>query len=392
MYPHTPVPVVYMTDTRGPEFLDLGPIPEDAEFGVINLDRSVVWRKNIKELQALEFAATKARSVNTLIKEFGEDVVKSLQNFGWLKKPENLCKEYYCRSLQIEVVSHCNFACRFCPVSIDPKPRAVMSMGVFSEIIEKASVHKNISFVTFHFFNEPTLDPFFKERLQVLKKYNMKLALFTNSSALIPEKVDILKESGVVYTITINFPSLDKDEFNTLTQSKAYNQCIKNIEYLSKQKLPVKVAVNGKGKDLYRKLKKIKEKYVPLGFDVFCTNTCDRAGALDDTPYGQKIYIDSRLSGCSWPLNHPYFAVNGDLFLCCNDYYQTERFGNIKDGSLHEVMTSDKAVDIRRKVFGVVGVPKDFICRRCHDQTADFKERQFRPLASFPLTNKKESL
>jgi len=381
-----------MTDTRGPEYPYLKNPPKSTKFGIINLDRSVIWRDDINELYALEFTAPKAHSVDNLNKKFGKDIIKNLQNLGWLKKPEDLCKEYCCRSVQIEVTSHCNWACKYCPVSINPKPKSVMSMDIFSEIIKKASIHKDIRFVTFHFFNEPTLDPYFEKRLEVLKKYNMKLALFTNVSALIPKKIDALVNSEVVYTISINFPSLDKDEFIALTQSKTYDQCIKNIEYLSRSGLPVKIAVNGKGGKSYEKVKKMKEKYTPLGIEVYHTNTCDRVGILNDTPYGQKVYVDSRLSGCSWPLNHPYFAVNGDLFLCCNDYYQTERFGNIKDGSLHEIMTSDMAIDIRRKVFGIVDAPKDFVCRKCHDQTKSFKDRQFRPLASFPLINKGEKL
>jgi hypothetical protein len=34
-----------------------------------------------------------------------------------------------------------------------------MSMPLFEEIIEKISLYDTIRCVTFHFFNEPTLDP-----------------------------------------------------------------------------------------------------------------------------------------------------------------------------------------------------------------------------------------
>ena len=60
IYPHTPSPVVYVTDPRGTEYPCLDEVPEDAKFGVINLDRTVIWRNDIKELHALEFAAPKA--------------------------------------------------------------------------------------------------------------------------------------------------------------------------------------------------------------------------------------------------------------------------------------------------------------------------------------------
>jgi hypothetical protein len=117
---------------------------------------------------------------------------------------------------------------------------------------------------------------------------------------------------------------------------------------------------------------------------VVQTLTADRAGALRGS-YHQGVYIDGPLRGCAWPVSHAHFSVTGDMFICCNDYYQREVFGNIRSGSVHEIMTGPAAVLARRRVFGVATAPADYLCRSCHDQLPDFPRRQFRPLASFPV-------
>ena len=124
--------------------------------------------------------------------------------------------------------------------------------------------------------------------------------------------------------------------------------------------------------------------YADRGVEIRATLTCDRAGTLEGD-YNQGINISGRLNGCSWPVNHAYFSVRGDMFICCNDFYQREVFGHVRDGSLHDVMTSPAAVLLRRRVFGVEMAPKDYVCRGCHDQAIDFPHRQFRPLATFPV-------
>lgn len=388
--PDSPSPVIYLTDPLDPDYPKLDDAPESAKFGIIDLDRTVTWREDKDELRVLESCALEPQRESKIVGRFGRNVVEDMKKMGWLKKEDDLCKDYYCRSVQIETTTHCNRSCRFCPVFIDPKTPSVMPMEMFTEIVEKAAVHKSIRFATFHFFNEPTLDPQFIERAEVLKDHGMKLALYTNASLLDKEKIEKLEVMDVIHVIWVNFPSLDRKEFMSLTQSDSFDMSIENIELLSKSGLPVKIAVNGTGKESFEKAEEMKKNYASSGIEVIHTDTCDRAGALEDTEYAQDIHITSRLTGCSWPVNHPYFSVNGDIFLCCNDYYQKEKFGNIKDGSLHEIMTSDEAVEMRRKVFGVSDSPDDFICRSCHDQTRDFSGRQFRPLASFPLLNSQD--
>ena len=375
--------VVYMTDTRGPAHPVLTD-PGEAAFGVIGLDRKVHWQPDIEGLGALEAAAAEPVATRNLQAQYGENIVAGLFSRGWLQHPSDLCREYWFRTAQIEVTAHCNWGCRFCPVATDPKPKATMPLSLFEEIISKLTPYEDIKFVTFHFYNEPTLDLFFEDRIRILARYGMKLSLSTNASGLTPAKIKALRDNDVLHHLIVNMPSLDEKEFNDLSGSRTYRMCLKNLEAAISEIGPITLSTNGIGEAQRRNVAALRARFEPLGVQVSAPETCDRAGAVTNE-YGQNFRKEGRLNGCSWPVNHAHFSVSGDMFICCNDYWQREKFGNIRDGSIHEVMTSPAAIRLRRRVFGIDEAPPDYICRACHDQKVDFMQRQFRPPASFPL-------
>ena len=381
--PDRPFPVVYVTEPPGSKYPEGSP-PGDASFGVITLNRTVVWHSDIRALAALEFAAKAPVARSELNQRFSSPVISDIASRNWLQNPADLCKEYLLRTGQIEITAHCNWRCNYCPVSKDPKPNATMEMDLFEKIIAQLSEVETIDFVTFHFYNEPTLDVLFKDRVSLLSKYNMKLLLASNGSALTKDKALHLRDSGVLHQLIVNMPTLSAEGFGSLTGSNTYDQTMRNTDYAIGLGLPTTIAVNGSEEELAENLPVLNRKYEPLGAEVSACVTCDRAGALEGK-YGQDVQVSGRLRGCSWPVNHAHFSVDGDMFICCNDYYKREVFGNIQDCSLHSVMTSSAAVSLRRKVFGIDEAACDFVCRTCHDQKLDFAYRPFRPPASFPL-------
>jgi len=376
-------PIVFAVDEIEPAFPDVK-APDGAAFGVIGLDRSVVWHHDLSALDALQHAASAPVARQSLIETYGAEVVSDLVGRGWLQRPEELCTEYFLTSAQIEVTAHCNWGCTFCPVSTDRKPKATMPMPLFEEIIEKISPYKTIRCVTFHFFNEPTLDPFFEDRVAVLQLYGIPLWLFTNATRLNEKRIEMLKRPGVLGRLVVNLPALKEEEFRELTQSKMYAATINNLDLAIAAGLPIEIAVTGSSEEVTRRIGELRERYESPSVKVKATLTADRAGALSGR-YNEAVWVDGRLTGCAWPVNHAYFSVTGDMFICCNDYYQREKFGNIQSGSVHEIMTSPAAVLLRRRVFGIADAPADYVCRSCHDQLMDFPRRQFRPLASFPV-------
>lgn len=374
--------VIYLTDTFGPAFPE-GDVPSaDVAFGIVGLDRRIVWQDDHQVLAMLTAAAREPQPAPALAARFGADRVAAAVARDWLQAPKDLCRDYRLVSGEIEVTAHCNWGCRFCPVATDPKPRRTMPMDLFEEVIAKLAAVCTVDYVTFQFFNEPTLDQHFTDRVKVLAGHGMQLALYSNASALTQDKIDALKRYGVLRHLIVNLPSADPAEFARLTGSRSYPHTVRNLQAAIDAELRVQIVVNGTGEDLARNLDGITRRYQPLGVEVFPSLTCDRAGDVSGV-YAQGVRIEGRLTGCGWPVQHANISVAGDLFLCCNDYYQREVFGNIRDASIDELMTSNAAVSLRRRVFGVTDAPEDFLCRRCHNQTLDFPGRDFRPIATF---------
>lgn len=375
--------IVYAIDELEPRSPNVKP-PDGATFGIIGLDRNVVWHTDLTALEALQHAAKAPVALRSLIESYGIHVVSDLIDRGWLQRPDELCTEYLLTTAQIEVTTHCNWGCSFCPVSQDRKPSATMPMPLFEEIIEKISPYDTIRYVTFHFYNEPTLDPFFDERVAVLQEHRMMLRLFTNASHLTENKIETLKRSGVLYQLLVNLPALEEKDFRVLTQSNSHARALHNLDAAIESGLPVEIAVNGADEELSHRVRELREWFEVRGVQVKPTFLSDRAGTLTGR-YNQAIRITGPLRGCAWPVNHAHFSVTGDMFICCNDYYQRETFGNIRSGSVHDIMTSPAAVLTRRRVFGVADTPANYLCRSCHDQLLDFPRQQFRPLANFPV-------
>ncbi|MGH8897131.1 MAG: radical SAM/SPASM domain-containing protein [Egibacteraceae bacterium] len=373
---------MYAIDELEPAFPDVTP-SAGAAFGVIGLDRNVLWHNDLAAFEALQRADSVPVARAWLIESYGVGLVSDLVGRGWLQHPDELCTEYLLTTAQIEVTAHCNWGCSFCTVSLDRKPPATMPMPLFEEIIEKISPYDTIRYVTFHFYNEPTLDRFFNERVSVLQQYRLRLRLFTNASNLTDDKVEILERSGVLYQLVVNLPALQEDEFRNLTKSKTHARTLRCLEAAVDAEFPVEIVVNGAGEDRSRRVSELRARYEGRGVTVKASLTSDRAGTLT-SGYNQAVRVEGPLRGCAWPVNHAHFSVGGDMFICCNDYYQREKFGNIRSGSVHEIMTSPAAVLLRRRVFGVADAPPDYVCRSCHDQLLDFPRRQFRPSASFP--------
>ncbi|MEO0435233.1 MAG: radical SAM/SPASM domain-containing protein, partial [Cyanobacteria bacterium J06656_5] len=300
---------------------------------------------------------------------------------------DQLCRDYVIRSGQIEINTNCNWRCEFCPVSIDPKPREIMKSVIFEKIVRELSEIDTLKFVTFHFFNEPLLDPLFQERIACLQKFGLKLALYTNGSMVTKEVVQFLSDSGVIHDIVVNLPSLKKAEFEEITGRRHFNKSIQALNILKNSGLPFQVSVNGLP-DVAKKKVQMIQSEMGLGSQVFSASTCDRSGVLSNG-YFQNVHIKNRLNGCSWPVNHAYFGVDGTVFLCCNDYYKTERLGSVVNQSLEQIFSSKKAVDIRRRIFGVNVASEDHVCRKCHNQTENFSEREFLPIAHEHIAVKK---
>ncbi len=286
----------------------------------------------------------------------------------WLMDPEGVWATFNIRHLEIETTTHCNWRCKCCPVSLDPKPKATMPMSLFEHIIAQAGTLGTVVDATLNAYNEPTLDPFFVDRVEALANAGLGLRLHTNGSGLTEKKLECLARLGNTVAIVFNFPSLDEQRFEQLAGAKTFRQSRRAVDSAIARGLPVRFSVNGTEQEQAENLPSIRQTYESSVGAIDAWPTGNRVGLL--AGYGDDVPITGSLSGCHLVMNWVHFSVTGDLFICCEDYYQDSVYGNIRDDELATLLRSPAAQEMRRKVFGAEDAPEDYICRRCDTMRA----------------------
>jgi MoaA/NifB/PqqE/SkfB family radical SAM enzyme len=245
-----------------------------------------------------------------------------------------------------------------------------MDLDLFREILAKADALPNAKVITFNSYNEPTICEHFDEMLRLLSETRLKLVLHTNGSRLDANRIAFLSRTGLAAAVIVNLPSLDPARFRALTGSAAIEKTLTAVEQSISAGLPVRLSVNGSPAEQAESFPALKARF---GTRVIEDASSDRAGLLGGV-YARNISITGLLRGCDLVDAWIHIAVNGNLFICCEDYYQNEVYGNVRDGSFEEILEKPNAVRLRRRVFGLEKAPDDFICRRCDKMLARFRE------------------
>ena len=87
-------------------------------------------------------------------------------------------------------------------------------------------------------------------------------------------------------------------------------------------------------------------------------NLIDRAGLLKDVMVNKLP--EGKVVGCSSKRDTDWLHISpqGDVFLCCNDFYMEYKYGNLNDYSIEEVWSSEKRKEVNEKAF-------NSICKQC---------------------------
>jgi len=235
--------------------------------------------------------------------------------------------------VEIETCSICNLRCNYCPNSISErgllKNCLEMHEDLFFKIIDELFEIGFSGEVHPHFFNEPLLD----ERLCRFVKYvrnklaDTKVVVFTNGICLTIEKYQELVMAGVGrLNITRHTPT---DPPNVLAVLDYRNTAGSQ---------GVELVYNKSGID--------------RGQIIF-----NRGGLIPIT----KV-VDPMMY-CDWPSNVLTINNEGDVLLCCNDYFGSYRVGNLKRNSIQTIWDRPHNKKIREYLFR--DTSKIEICRKC---------------------------
>ena len=272
--------------------------------------------------------------------------------------------------LSIETCTSCNHRCPFCPVSVDPREREVMSQPLFESILDQVLqvAGRNIN-VFLSNYNEPTVDPLFEERCAALFARGMTVSILTNASHFSPERGARLEAMGRFRYIGINLPTLDPERYEKMHGTRDLARVLANIDALHARSLSEETAVVvlGDEDEAHRRdVAEITERFGPLGWDVrpFRIRSRPASGTFVPEPPPKKKLKGCELMG-SRPFEHMHVTATAKAVLCCQDYYERLTVGDLKTQTVAEVLGGDVMARLRRWTYGVEDAPADFLCRVC---------------------------
>jgi wyosine [tRNA(Phe)-imidazoG37] synthetase (radical SAM superfamily) len=272
--------------------------------------------------------------------------------------------------VSLETCTSCNHRCPFCPVSVDPREREVMSQELFESIVNQVAEVSEAGVVVFlSNYNEPTVDPLFEDRCRVLFARGLPVSILTNASHFDPARASRLEALGRFRYIGINLPTLDPERYFQLHGTRDLARVLANIEGLRASTLTDEAAivVLGEEDDAHRRdVAAIRERFGPKGWEIkpFKIRSRPASGTFVPEPPAKKSLRGCELMG-SRPFEHLHVTATARAVLCCQDYYEKLTVGDLRTQTVAELLGGDTMARLRKWTYGVEEAPDDFLCRRC---------------------------
>jgi MoaA/NifB/PqqE/SkfB family radical SAM enzyme len=307
-----------------------------------------------------------------VIADLSDDSQAWFESEGWLVEdaPE-LASRFFLKYVSLEAHTVCNQGCYFCPVSVSPREPYFMPSEQYEDIVRQLSEFKDsIEGVSMIHYNEPTIDKRFVDQVGLLHRYGLPPAVLTNGSGLTPKKVDAILELGGLKFLSINFSTLNREQYSRQRDGDHLQTVVRNLDYMRDLPLAeaMEIVVLGTGDEEHqRDFAEIEAKYAGSRFEVKSAEVMDRAGNL---PIGLKpSQNDFQLAGCeqtgSRPLQWAHITPHGKLVFCCQDYHDQYVIGDLNEKPLREILMGEEMAQYRRWAYGLDEAPADFICRFC---------------------------
>ena len=279
-------------------------------------------------------------------------------------RADEVFRRHNYRNVEIEINRHCNFRCQFCPVSVDPKPRAFMTDDTFRLVLDRA-VDYGVETISLNHYSEPSLCRDLVAKIARAGELGLGVRLYTNASLLTAEDIDGLAAAGNMVSLIVNLPTIDPDEYRRVTGTKFFATVATNVEHMARVGLPVRLSINAPFDERDATVARINERFESmLGTSVEWYPTTARA-FWTHRPTRHRSKARAHCAGAASRSSRSASAGDGRVVLCCQDYYQDYVLGDLHEATLREIADSEYAISLRRDMFGGATPARSFICTRC---------------------------
>lgn len=255
----------------------------------------------------------------------------------------------------IEISNVCNLSCSFCHGTARP-PR-MMNRAEFERVLSE--LHGKVEFVYFHLLGEPLLHPSLSEFLSLSFEYGFKVMITTNGT-LLSECSDILLSSDALYKVSVSLHSFEAND-TSIDFERYLSDCFDFAQRIAERgKICALRLWNKGGEDRLNK-------YISARLhEEFCDEWKQTRSGFR---LAERVYLewgdhfewpDLRASDMGgdiscWGLRDQIGVLaDGTVVPCCLDAEGDIPLGNIYTTPLSDILSSDRAVSLRRS----------FECRR----------------------------
>jgi len=256
------------------------------------------------------------------------------------------------RTVQIETQAGCNASCVFCPISdVTAKvPKGKMPQALFEKIVQEIGRIGATQRISPYLTNEPFLDSRIVERSRYIKRVvpHCEVAITTNAGMLKPAIVDDIARDNPFHAIYISMQGVEKGAYERSMRGRLdFDETMRNVDYLVEKRVPRLKLVISMVKTSEIDADAAIEYWRSRGVEAKSTVLENRGGNIPEFDH-LKTSEGRIFKNCSRLLKAAYITFDGDMVLCCADYYRAVVLGNVRERSIFDVWNSERATEIRR--------------------------------------------
>ncbi|MFH1401629.1 MAG: radical SAM protein [Parcubacteria group bacterium] len=297
-------------------------------------------------------------------KSFGKDYLAYREK--WKEHPQKGIVGEFPLHLDIESTNSCNLRCPMCGRNFMKEKLGFIDWNLFVKIVDEAAKY-HLPSIKLNYRGEPLLHPKISEMVKYAKKKGILEVQFNTNGLLLNEKkAKELIEAGID-RIIFSFDAADKKIYEKIRRGSNYNIVIKNIKKLAEirnkkgLKRPlirvqmVKMRINKKEVESFINM------WLPVANRVSVSTERNLLGRKKKLKHFSCPQIWQRLMVC-W---------DGEVRMCCGDWYGEIILGNAKKNSLYKIWHGKKLNEIR-KLHLEGRFNKISLCARCEVNTPRF--------------------
>ena len=285
--------------------------------------------------------------------------------------------------VMVEITSHCNFNCSFCPSEIMSRKKTTMPRELWEKILLELGEKKMAHTVFLNLLGEPLLHKDIFEAIRFANSYGLSVSLYTNGALLDENRssklLDVLKRGRVVLSMQdISPESFDKRCRGKLSWQKYIDRLQNFMQVAEMRENPVPVQVhcmvdirgirwnllqilhkqqriqavydqwrNALGREGRKKINVFNPSAsYPIG--KYCSFFVKQVGNWDNQLIGDEMEVVPHETGhCALMTDTFAILSDGTCTYCCDDYEGELNLGKAQERSLEDIYYGKKATMIR---------------------------------------------